>query len=211
MSTATTEPPIVRREDSDAKPSPRRSHARKPAPAPKIVVGQGRAKREPISTDDVDVEQKSAFEFSLEDAFEHPGGEIIIPPEVLKADYEEAIKFSREPVEIYIQPSPEKFGAKTVPCWVNGKGIELFDKVSRRWYETGEIPRGMDIITRRMYVEVLLRSKTDAYVTEIIRQPGEEPVNKLVPGTAVNYPIQIVQDVSPHARQWFTRMVGFRG
>lgn len=178
--------------------------------APAIEVGVGRAKREGITTDDVPVQQKDDFSFPLHDPFQHPGHEIIKSPEQLQKEYADALAFADEPIGIYILPSNEKYGSKTVPCWVRGKGIELWDQRVGRWYEVGEAPRGQEFITKRKYVEVLLRSKTDAKTTQVIEHPGQEPENKLITDTACNYPIQVWKDPNPKGREWFNRMVSFR-
>ena len=177
---------------------------------PSMAAGVGRAKREDPNTDYVDVQQKDDFSFPLNSPFEHPGHEIIKSPEQLQKEYTEALAFADEAIGIYILPSTEKYGAKTVPCWVGGKGIELWDQKVGRWYEAGEAPRGMQIITKRKYVEVLLKSKTDAKTTQVIEHPGADPENILRTDTACNYPIQVWKDPNPKGREWFNQMVSFR-
>lgn len=188
---------------------PKRSH-KKQSSNPEIHVGKGKAKKEGISTDDVKIQQKDDFAFALDDPFVHPGGEIILTPEELIKDHADKLAFADEPIEIYVLPSSEKFGAKSVDCWVNGKGIEYFDRKERRWVEASSIPRGMNVVTRRKYVENLLRSKTDDYKTLVIEHPSADPENYLHPATSQNFPLQIVRDDNPKGQEWFRQMCAFR-
>lgn len=198
---------------TDEKPTKKKSVVRMPdeETQPDIPVGVGRAKREGLSTDEVPIEQKDDYYFALNDPFVHPGHEILKSPEQTAKEYEEDLAFANDVIEIYIAPSTEKFGAKTAPCWVNGKGIEIYDRQVGRWFEVGEIPRGMNVITRRKYVEVLLGSKTDAKDTQVIEHPGADPENVLRTHTYMNYPIQIIRDDNKkRGPQWFMDKAGFR-
>lgn len=171
---------------------------------------KAKAKPEGITTDDVKVEQKSDYTFPMHDPFVRPNGGIqVADPEVLKKDYADSLAFNEEPVEVMVLPSTEKFGAKTVECWVNGVGIEIWDR-QFGWYPSGSIRRGEPVITKRKYIEVLLRSKTDDYKTNVIERRGEEPENKLVTATSYNYPLQIIRDDNPKGREWFRRLAGMQ-
>lgn len=174
-------------------------------------VRPGKATKEGPSTDDVKIEQASAVNFPLHDAFRRPESEILIAPEVLAKDYADALAFAEEPVEIMVQPSSEKFGAKTAECWVNGKGIEIYDRMTGQWYPAGSIQRGEAVITKRKYVEILLRSKTTDIRTSVIEHPGDDPENKMIPSSHANYPIQIIRDDNKKlGGEWFRRMAGLR-
>lgn len=173
-------------------------------------VRPGKAKKEGLSTEDVKPEQLSDVEFPLNSPFERPAADVVIAPEVLLKEYADALAFAEEPVEIMVQPSTEKFGARFVECWVNGKGIEMYDKRTGQWYPNGSIPRGEPVITKRKYVEILLRSKTTDIRTNVIEHPGEDPTNNMLRTTHANYPIQIIRDDNPKGREWFYRMAGLR-
>lgn len=174
-------------------------------------VRPAKAKSEGVSTNDVKIEQASDVQFPLHDAFQRPGAEIIVAPEALAKEYADALAFAEEPVEIMVQPSSEKFGAKTAECWVNGKGIEMYDRMTGKWYPDGSIPRGVPIITKRKYVEILLRSKTTDIRTSVVEHPGDDPENKMIPSTHANYPIQIIRDDNKKlGGEWFRRMAGLR-
>lgn len=171
-------------------------------------VKPGRAKREGLSTDDVKPESLSGVEFPLNSPFERPEADIVIAPEVLQKEYADALAFAEEPVEIMVQPSSEKFGAKFVECWVQGKGIEIYDTRTGQWYPNGSIPRGVPVITKRKYVEILLRSKTTDIRTNVVENPGEDPTNNMFRSTHANFPVQIIRDDNPKGREWFYRMAG---
>jgi hypothetical protein len=172
-------------------------------------VRPGKAKKEGLSNEDVTPEQPSDVKFPLHSAFVRPAAEEIVAPETLQKEYAEALAFADEPVEILIQPSSEKFGAKTVECWVNGKGIEVFDTRTGKWFPVGSVPRGVPVITKRKYVEVLLRSKTTDVRTNVVEHPGEDPDNHMVRSSHSNYPVQIIRDDNKKfGREWFYRMAG---
>lgn len=174
------------------------------------LIRSSKAHKE-LSTEDVKIEQASSVKMPLHDAFQRPVAEALPSPEVLQKEYLDALAFAEEPVEIMVQPSSEKFGAKTVECWVQGVGIEVFDQHTGQWYAAGSIPRGTPVITKRKYVEILLRSKTTDIRTTVTEHPGEDPENRVVPTTHSNYPISILRDDNKkYGAEWFYRMAGLR-
>lgn len=174
-----------------------------------IHVGVGRAKKEGPTTDDYPIEQKADFEFPLNEAFERPGAEILKSPEQLEKEYADALAFGNDPIKVFILPSQHEFGSPYAECWVNGEGMELWDTQVKRWYKVGVVPRGQEIITKRKYVEVLLRSKTDAKQT-VIENRHTDPENFLKTITVPSYPLQVTHDPSPKGREWLARMTGLR-
>lgn len=175
-----------------------------------LHVGADMKKREGISTDDVKVDQRDAFDLAIDAGpFVRPKAEIILTPEQLQKNYLDALAFADEPVEIYILPATEEYGAQFIPCWNNGDGIEVWERGKWMRYESAQ--RGVQFITKRKFVNILLASKTDARTTTVEKIPGEHPRNMLRTLTSVNYPLQIIRDDSPKGAQWFRDMTSNRG
>lgn len=127
----------------------------------------------------------------------------IIPAtaEVLNKQYADQIAFMEEPITIMIQPGSDRDPQIVHDVWVNGKGAEVF--VNGKWIEFGCIPVGIEVVTKRKYVEVLARKKTDKISTQVIKhQDGEE--NKVVRATSHGCPFSVVEDRNPRGRQWLS-------
>ena len=80
---------------------------------------------------------------------------------------------------------------------VQGKGAEIFE--NGKWLEIGWLPIGREIITKRKYVEVLARSKSDAVKTVHDDATVANPRNTLQRRTSANYPLSILQTPTPKA------------
>jgi hypothetical protein len=201
MSTATkTKPSIVRMpgEELDS------SVATAPEVDSDIQIGVGRAKKEGPTTDDFPLEQPSDIVFPINDPFVRPTHEIKKSLEQIQKEYNDDLAFAEEPVGIYILPSQLEHGSPVAECWIDGKGAEIWDPMVGRWLATGIIPRGQNVVTKRKYVEVLMRSLTDGKVTEVIETPGQDPKNFLRTRHVHNFPIQITRDDNKvRGRQWF--------
>src|SRR5574343_968834 len=88
-----------------------------------------RRRREGVSSDQFEMGQKPPIDMG--EAL--PGAK---PPEVpaieaihaetLVDGRVEALAFNEEPVEVMVYPSSEENAPLTVPCWVNGRGAEIF-------------------------------------------------------------------------------------
>lgn len=129
------------------------------------------------------------------------------PADVLEKEYSAALAFAEQPVTILIQPSGEKFAARTVDLWVNGKGAEVL--VEGRWVETRILPVGMPVTTKRKYVEVLLKSKRDAVQTNVTEEESESPVNAIFRNTTAVSPLSIIRDNDPRGAEWIARLVRY--
>lgn len=92
--------------------------------------------------------------------------EVILPADAksLDKDYLDALNFMEDEMTIRIEPSDEENAPIVVDCWVNGKGAEVKDPRTGKWMELNCLPMGGVIITKRKYVEVLARSRSDRVV-----------------------------------------------
>lgn len=156
-----------------------------------------------VSTADVKIEQKPtiASRKDLE-------SEVTVAPEdVLKADYAAALAFNEEPVTIRIERSAEKFAPNVVDCWCNGKGAEIL--VNGRWVETGYLPVGSPVTTKRKYIEILARSKVDTLNTRVEDRDSEKPQNLIDRYTSSKAPFSVLEDRNPKGAAWLTSLVRF--
>ena len=151
-------------------------------------------------TGDLDIHQKPAI--TQEDR------SVVVPaPEAMKADYLEQLAFNEEPVTIRIEQSSEKFPARVVDAWVNGKGAEIW--MNNRWVETRAIPIGMECTTKRKYVEVLLRSKIDTIQTDSGKIDAYSEKNEHKTFTSRKSPLSVIEDRSPRGAAWLRELSYF--
>jgi len=168
-----------------------------------------RRRQREVSTDDLEVGQPQQIDWDAA-RLEHDNVIEPVSAEVLHKEYMEALAFDREPVEIVIGRSTEKHAPLTVDCWVNGKGAEVFQ--NGKWVEYGWLPMGINVVTRRMYVEVLARSKVTT-----VRTPDKDDdisvqlANKPVRNTMMKTNFSIVRDDNPKGRQWIAGILAERG
>ena len=146
-------------------------------------------------TDDLPVSKKPAIE-SRDDLI----GEVVEAPEALHKEYLEVLAFMEEPVTIRIERSSEKFAPPMIPCWVNGKGAEVF--TNGKWVAQGHLPVGVPITTKRKYVEVLVAAKIDSVQTKVQKFEDHEKnmIERFPSSTA---PLSILEDRSPKGAAWF--------
>lgn len=122
-----------------------------------------------------------------------------------KAKWYADIAFNEEPVTIMIEEnSRSDFPETHVPVAVNGKNAEIF--VNGGWVEVGWLPIGVQLTTKRKYVEQLLRSKSESVRTEHEDATVERPRNTLKRRNTANYPVSILHDANPLSAQWLTRV-----
>ena len=122
--------------------------------------------------------------------------------------YFEALSFAEEPVCIRLERSSAKNPPKTVPCWVQGKGAEVFS--DGKWWTLGFLPIGQPIITRRKYVEVLARAKVDSIDTQHVdaNQAETEYIDNTVRiNTSALYPFSMIRDNNPKGADWLTKVM----
>lgn len=131
--------------------------------------------------------------------------QIIVPLEKQMAGkYLADLAFAEEPVTIRIERSAEKFAPHSVDCWVNGVGAEIM--IRDKWVQTGYLPVGHVVTTKRKYVEVLARSKHDSVQTEV-RKHEESEDNDIGRHTSQKTPFSVISDKNPRGAEWLTRLL----
>lgn len=153
-----------------------------------------------IHTEDLPIAQKS--DIDLDSPIIH-GEALANIVNDAKSDYMAALAFNEEPVTILIEENTRTdFPETHVAVAVQGKGAEIFE--NGKWLEIGWLPIGREIITKRKYVEVLARSKSDSVKTVHDDATVANPRNTLQRRTSANYPLSILQDANPKGREWLT-------
>lgn len=125
--------------------------------------------------------------------------------DALKKAYLEELKFNEDPVTINLQSTQEKNPPKWVPCWNQGIGAEVL-MVDGTWVQLGYLPIGVELTTKRKYVEVLLGSKVTRVTTEHDDANVEQPRNIVHRVTSANVIVTLIEDKSPRAREWLRRV-----
>ena len=120
-------------------------------------------------------------------------------------DYAQLLAFNEEPLTIMVQARQEKNPANVIDCWVNGEGAEVF--LNGRWTSMNCLPVNMPVVTKRKYVEVLLRSKVDTISTVHDDANVERPSNQLVRVTTSNCVLSIMSDKNPNGGEWLRQMM----
>lgn len=119
--------------------------------------------------------------------------------------YIDALAFNEEPVTILIEEnSRSDFPETHVSVQVNGKPAEVLQ--NGQWLPIGWLPVGIEITTKRKFVEVLARSKTDGIKTVHDEATIERPRNTINRRTSANYPMSILEDRNPKGREWLSRI-----
>lgn len=165
-------------------------------------VVRRRQQRE-ISTQDMEVGQRPDIDLNAAE-LQHDNVIEPVSAEVLNKEYMEALAFDREPIEILIARSPEKHAALTIPCWVNGKGAEVL--TNGKWVEFGWLPTGIPVVTRRMYAEVVARSKvTTIRTADPDADIREREQNLIQRDTNARNGMTLIQDSNPKGHEWLRR------
>lgn len=157
-----------------------------------------------VSSTDMPIEQKPKIIMADDGPVNRES--IITSLETPLADeYAELLKFGEEPITILINPSQERNAPVVVDCWVNGKGAEVF--INGKWMVFNCLPVGKMVVTRRKYVEVLLRSKRDTVNTIVDDATVETPRNEIHRVTSSNVTLQVIGDTSPKGAEWMRRLM----
>lgn len=70
-----------------------------------------------------------------------------------------------------------------------------------------QIPRGIPVTIKRMFVEVLARM-TETRYSQLASNPHDpEPGNQLIPHHARPYPFEVLADANPLGREWLERVL----
>lgn len=135
-----------------------------------------------------------------------PPKQVILPIDrPLTKDHLEALEFSEEPVIIRIEPPSGENPPKVQPCWVNGKGAEIFE--GNRWTSYGFFPIGRVLCTKRKYVEALFNSKRVFIKTLVVDLPDGEKENRVTKIPTSSCTLSIIEDRSPKGSEWATRLI----
>lgn len=168
-----------------------------------------RRPRREIHTADLPIGQAEAIDMSAEGPIER--GEIVTPIDgPLDMDQVEQLAFAEEAVTILINPSSEKNPARTVDCWVQGKGAEVLR--NGKWSEFGWLPVGIPVTTKRKYVEVLARAKLDNVTTDVGKANVDDPHNLIVRNTYLRAQFSVIHDSNKRGlgHEWLMRLMAER-
>jgi hypothetical protein len=130
--------------------------------------------------------------------------EIVVGQKVVDTDYLDELAFNEEPVTIRIEPSTEKNAAAHFPVWVNGKGCEVL--IQNQWIPIGHLPVNTVLTVKRKYVEVIMRAKIDTVTTDVVEEPGKDPINKVKRFTSAVHSFSIIKDDNPLSQAWLTEL-----
>lgn len=119
-------------------------------------------------------------------------------------DYLDELAFNEEPVTIRIEPSTEKNAAAHFPVWVNGKGCEVL--IQNQWIPVGYLPVNTVLTIKRKYVEVIMRAKIDTVTTDVVEEPGKDPINKVKRFTSAVHSFSIIKDDNPLSQAWLLEL-----
>lgn len=156
--------------------------------------------RQELYSGDVAVAQKDDLIGDLSDR----KPEIVVGEKIVNTDYMDELAFNEEPVTIRIEASSEKNAAAHFPVWVNGRGGEVL--INGQWLEVKYFPVNTVLTTKRKYVEVVMRAKIDTVTTDVIEEPGKDPINKVKRFTSAVNSLSIIKDDNPLSRAWLTEL-----
>lgn len=158
--------------------------------------------RREVNTNDMPIEQKPDIDLSVDKPVQH--GEVLVDVVGEVNDgHMEKLAFMEEPVTIRIEEnSRSDFPETCVPVAVQGKGAEVF--TNGKWVEITWLPIGIPLVTKRKYVEVLARAKSDAIRTKHDNATVERPCNTVERRTSANYPLSIIEDRNPKGHEWLS-------
>ena len=63
------------------------------------------------------------------------------------------------------------------------------------------------ITTKRKYVEVLMKSKSDTVNTNVVERDNEDPRNLIERYTSSKAPFSIIEDRNPRSSEWFQKVM----
>lgn len=162
----------------------------------------GRPRRE-TNTADMPLAQKDDIDLSLDSPIIHSEG---LPNLTHEQELMAELDFMEQPMTIRIEDnSSSDFPETHVPVVVNGKNAEVLQ--NGKWLEIGWLPIGQTLVTKRKYVEVLARSRSDTIRTMHDDATVERPRNTVRRSTKANYPLSIIQDNNPRGHEWLSRIM----
>lgn len=113
----------------------------------------------------------------------------IDPVEQIRQDELELEAFMQEPVTINLMEAVDENATPMVEVSVNGRRVIL--------------PRGQDVVVKRMYVERLARAKRTV-ISQNLDPSLREEINRIGRRQVLDFPFSVVQD-SAKGREWLKR------
>lgn len=155
-------------------------------------------------TEDTAVGQQSNVDLSLDAKITHGESLVNVSGDTeINSSLLADIAFNEEPVTILIENNSNSDNPEThVPVQVNGRGAEVLS--NGRWLEITWLPIGIELTTKRKYVEVLARSKSTTIRTQHEDANVERPRNEVKRFTKAQYPMSILVDENPKGRAWLS-------
>ena len=80
-----------------------------------------------------------------------------------------------------------------------------------KWVVLGFLPVGIEVTTKRKYVEVLARSKVDNISTDVGSMLEDDPRNTLDISTSSKAPFSVIEDRNPMGRAWLSKLIREQG
>jgi len=156
--------------------------------------------RRALHSSDIQIEQKDV----ISDDPQEREPEIVVAQQLPNKDYLNELAFNEEPVTIRLEPSTDKNAATRFPVWVNGKGGEMFQ--NGQWQEIGYFPVGVNFITKRKYLAVIVGAKVDTLHTEVRESESETPNNVIQRFTSAVHSFSVIEDKNPRGAAWITEL-----
>ena len=158
-----------------------------------------------IHTGDMPITQKA--DVDLDEPIVHGEGLVNVSGDLNGKDsYLAALAFMEEPVTIRVEEnSRSDFPETHVPVSVNGRGAEVF--MNGQWVAMTWIPIGQPLVTKRKYVELLARAKSDNVRTKHEDANVEKPQNRVERRSSSNYPLSVLEDRNPRGAEWLSRIL----
>ena len=124
----------------------------------------------------------------------------------LNMEHLELLAFAEEPIKILIHRSQDGLASKTTDyIAVNGIAAEMLFK--NGWVPVGYLPRGMSLITKRKYVEVIAKAKLEAIRTDVIERDNDDPQNFVQRTVTHPTAFTVLEDKNPRGADWLTGLL----
>lgn len=167
------------------------------------------ARAKEYHTGDMEVGQKPDLDITLGQSIDHGADlpNVLDDNGKLSADKVAYEAFMEEPVTIRIEEnSRADFPETHAPVCVNGKGAEILLE-NGKWASVTWLPIGRPLTTKRKYVEVLARAKTDSVKT--VHEDGsvDKPRNTLQRRSSTSYPMSVIMDKNPRGHEWLSNIL----
>jgi hypothetical protein len=172
------------------------------------VKPRGRPARTTQYSDEVDVGQRGDLRMETEgtDYADREVG-IVTADSQIQSEYVKALSFNEEPVTIVINEKSEANPENAVFIGVNGRGAEML--MDGKWLEMFWLPIGVELTTKRKYLEQLLRSKKEQVSTKV-EHTERSIYNKIVRVNALTQNVSIIKDANPIGAAWFRSIINDR-